>query len=218
MRSLFFLVKQIVFFKILYDLARMDSAGLIMISNEETALYDADPRVRSSLASVENIHFPRYSFEEIKDILKDRIEWGLLPGTIAARQVDWIARVASGDARVALNILRLASEAAENRDKEKIPDDHIKAALPKAQEADSKTAMDRLNSHQKILYEMIKQTGEIRPDDLYQEYEKACGKMGIEPVVDRSVRKQLAKLAQYRLIQAKGEGRWRVYTAEEGKA
>ncbi|MBI4020082.1 MAG: orc1/cdc6 family replication initiation protein [Candidatus Aenigmarchaeota archaeon] len=198
--------------KILYDLARMENVGLMLISNDEHALGGVDPRVRSSLASVDTIHFPPYSFEEIRDILRDRAEWGLLPGVVAKAQVDWIARVSSGDARIALNVLRLAAEAAENKDREGISDEHIRAALPKVHVSEKEKATERLNEHQRMIYGIISQSGEIKPEDLYPEYEKACKKNGVDPIVDRSVRKCLEKLAQYKLVLAKGEGRWRVYS------
>ncbi|RLJ01654.1 MAG: AAA family ATPase [Candidatus Aenigmatarchaeota archaeon] len=190
--------------KILYDLLRIGNTTLILISNKETALYRFDDRVRSSLASADPIHFPKYSTREVFEILKDRVEWGLVPGTVKNSQLERIAGVSGGDARVALNILRIAAEEAESSDSRKIEDSHIERALPKVSEGEKN--LEGLKEEQRILYEIIKERGEVRPSELYSEFGKRYGNF-----VDRTVRKYLEKLCRMGLVRKEGEGRWRVY-------
>ncbi|MFB6190053.1 MAG: Cdc6/Cdc18 family protein [Candidatus Nanohaloarchaea archaeon] len=196
--------------RILYDFAREDVA-LIMIANKETALYNVDDRIRSSLEGTQEIHFPAYSTEELVDILEDRRDWGLESGAIEASLLHRIANRADGDARVAINSLRIAAEEAESRDLEQIKEEVVESALPEAERQNKSKSLDKLNRHQKVLYDIIKDAGRIEPGELYELYREKVE----EPKVERTLRKYLNKMDHYRLIETEGEGRWRKYTVQE---
>ena len=197
--------------KILYDLLDLANIGLILISNSQTAFYRMDSRVRSRLSSADNIEFPRYKEEEIMDILKNRAEWGLLPEVIKNKQLERISSLAGGDARVAINILRIVVEEAEKGGEEKIKDSYIENALSKAIKKDNRETLENMNLHQKILYSIIKENNEIKPPELYERYKKICKEKGTETIGDRTIRKHLERMAKYKLIHAVGKDRWRVY-------
>ncbi len=112
--------------RILYDLLR-NGCGLVCIANDEKALMNLDPRIRSSL-QVEEIAFPAYRDWELFDILWDRAKLALMPDTIERRQVRKIASFSGDDARVGLEIMRRAALLAEDEGKERIEDKHIKRA------------------------------------------------------------------------------------------
>lgn len=196
--------------RILYDFAREDVA-LIMIANKETALYDVDERIRSSLEGTQEIHFPAYKQEELVDILKDRREWGLHDNVIDNSLLHRIANRAEGDARVAINSLRIAAEEAESEEKEEITQEIVEEALPEAEKQNKAKSLDKLNRHQKVLYDIIKEEVEIKPGELYEKYEEDID----EPKVERTLRKYLNKMDHYRLIDTEGEGRWRKYSPAE---
>ncbi len=196
--------------RILYDFAREDVA-LIMIANKETALYNIDDRIRSSLEGTREIHFPAYSQEELVDILKDRRKWGMETGVIENSLLHRIANRADGDARVAINSLRIAAEEAEHQEMEEIPLEVVKDALPEAEKQNKSKSIDKLNPHQKVLYDVIEEEGEIKPGELYERYREEVD----EPKVERTLRKYLNKMDHYRLIETEGEGRWRKYTVAE---
>ena len=81
--------------------------------------------MRSRLSSSEQISFPAYTESDILDILRDRAEWGMLPGAIKETQLSRIASASDGDSRVAISSLRIVAEDAENQDLEKVPDSLI---------------------------------------------------------------------------------------------
>lgn len=199
--------------KILYDLMEMDGVCLILVANTETIFYDSDPRVRSRLQSTNRIEFRPYSATEIKEILKDRVDLGLLPGVIENMQIETIASACGGDARKALNILRAAAESAENADSKKILDSHIEKAFPKTKSMDSNKIIENLNTHQKILFGIVKSAKEIPSTELHEKYAKTCLEKGLEPIVERTVRKYLERLQDFNLIRTEGDGRWTVYKA-----
>ncbi|MFB6147772.1 MAG: Cdc6/Cdc18 family protein, partial [Candidatus Nanohaloarchaea archaeon] len=152
--------------RILYDFAREDVA-LIMIANKETALYHVDDRIRSSLEGTQEIHFPAYSTKELVDILEDRRDWGLEDDVVEKNLLHRIANRADGDARVAINSLRIAAEEAESQDLEEITEEVVDGAMPEAEEQNKSKSLDKLNRHQKTLYDIIEDEGRIEPGELY---------------------------------------------------
>ena len=188
--------------RILYDMARYTRTGLIMIANQENVFYNIDERIRSSLSSRKNIRFRAYETDELLDILKDRRKWGLKQDAIKTGQLRKIANRANGDARIAINSLRIAAEEAEEQGSEKILDEDVEAAIPEAVEQDQSESLEKLNEDQRILYDIIKQEDKIKPRDLYDRYSEKAD----EPKVERTLRNYLRKMENYRLIESTGKG------------
>jgi cell division control protein 6 len=81
-----------------------------------------DPRVLSSL-SEEEVVFPPYTATELADILWDRARQALRPGAVDDGVVGLCAALAAaehGDARRALDLLRVAAEVAEREGCERV--------------------------------------------------------------------------------------------------
>lgn len=203
-------VDQIEDFRVLYDLLE-GGVALVMISNAETALANADPRVRSRLASAENIPFPRYSTKEIAEILKDRKEWGLVPGAVKKQQLDKIAECSEGDARVALKVLANSAQKAEEKNLEKIPDSFIESSFSLAVSHTKERPLEKLSPHQKIIVDIVKEKGSVSSGELFEILEKKSNESGLEEIVDRTFRKHMERLVKSGFVSAKGEGRWREY-------
>ncbi len=197
--------------KILYDLISLPKTCLILISNNETAFADVDQRVRSRLAAADHVEFPEYKTDEIMGILKDRIEWGLLPAVIKNAQVEMIAETAGGDARVAIDILRIVAESAENQDLEKIPDKLIESSLPQAQVARKDENLTRLNPYQRAIVDILTRNGRTDSGTLFRELQGIARKQKLEPIVDRTFRKYMDKMLRYKMVESEGSGRWRTY-------
>lgn len=196
--------------KILYDLINIKNICLILISNKETALHKIDSRIRSRLASAENIHFPKYRDNEIFEILKDRAEWGLMPNVVKNHQLERIAEQSSGDARVAIGMLRSVAEQAENNDTKRIPNEYIKS-IPKEKDYVRKEA-SQLNSYQKIILDLLEKNKKMDAGDLFENFQGEVQKNNLERVVDRTFRKYTDVLVKRGLVTSSGQGRWRVYS------
>jgi archaeal cell division control protein 6 len=120
----------------LYNLTRLNSElskaqiCIVGISNNLTFLDELDPRVRSSL-SEEEIVFPPYNALQLQDILKKRAEFAfkedVLQDGVVAKCAAFAARE-HGDARRALDLLRVAGELAERDESNKILLKHIDEA------------------------------------------------------------------------------------------
>lgn len=196
--------------RILYDMARYNRTGLIMIANQENVFYNLDERIRSSLSSRKNVRFQAYTEEELLDILRDRRQWGLRDGCIEDSQLRRIASKSGGDARAAINTLRLAAEQAEKKASETITYEHITGAIPQAQKLNESESLEKLNDDQKILYNIIKREETIRSRDLYDRYREEVSK----PKVERTLRKYLQEMTRYSLIDSRGKGTGTEYVLE----
>lgn len=89
--------------------------SLIGISSDLTFTDLLDPRVRSSLGE-EEIIFPPYNAEQLKDILYERTAKAFNDGTLDDAVIPLCSAFAAsehGDARRALDLLRVSGEIAE---------------------------------------------------------------------------------------------------------
>jgi len=90
-----------------------------------------------------------------------------------------------------------------------ISDDVIRKVTPEAKSEIKQKTVDRLTTHQEVLYETITEYSEIPPNELYEEY---CNRVG-DPKTQRMVRNYLSKLEHYNLIEAEGNTRGQTYRA-----
>jgi len=194
--------------RLLYELLEVPHLHPVLVSNREEDLFvDLDERVASRLRGGPRIRFARYGLDELVAILEARVERGFEPESVAREHLERIADAAAGDARVAIRILRSAARLAESRGVTEIEADLLAEAVPEGRKAVKQRAVDSLTPHQRTLYEVVEDAGEVEPGDLYDRYEVRVD----EPKSKRTVRKYMAKLDQYNLVEAAGEKRGRTY-------
>jgi len=185
----------------LYNLTRLNSElsrtqiGIIGISNDLTFLDGIDPRVRSSL-SEEEIVFPPYNAIQLQEILNTRSKIAFKPGVVEEGVVQKCAAFAArehGDARRALDLLRVAGELAERDGVSKILLKHIDGANVKI-ERDK--ILDVIKTEPKqfqyVLHSIIsiseKNNGEpFFTGDVYNHYQDVCLKNNSEVLTQRRV-------------------------------
>jgi len=195
---------------LLYDLYRVRNLTMILIANNDTEVFSAvDDRLSSRLTTATRIHFDHYSNSELTAILSDRVRWGLNPDAIREDQLSAIGEQASGDARIAIGILRNAARHAQQHGLDKIPVDVIRNVVPEAKSEIQQQTIDRLTNHQQALYDIITDHGTIEPQALYDEYQERV----TDPKTKRTVRNHLSKLEHYNLIEAEGKTKSRIYRA-----
>ena len=193
---------------VLYDLHRTPNLTLILIANREEYVFSfLDERLRSRLQSCVRIKFGQYNLSELVAILRDRAQWGLGPGVIGGDGLEKIANHAAGDARVAIGILRNATQFAVQNDHDEIRSDVIRNAVPEAIAEVRQETTERLTDDQQIIYEIITGHDGIRSGDLYDEY---CTRVK-NPKTQRTMRNYLTKLEQYDLIRSEGSTKDRRY-------
>jgi orc1/cdc6 family replication initiation protein len=197
--------------KILFDLSRFKRVGIVMTANRREAFAEADDRIRSSFSTIENVKFSRYSTKELVDILEDRREYGLKPDVISRGQMEGIAEHSNGDARVAIGTLRIAAQKAENQDLEEITGEVIEQSFSDAVQQNRSMSLEKLNRHQRALYDQLKQEDELQPGKLFERYEEEVE----NPKSERTLRRYMRKMESYGLVDISGENRGRVYSLAE---
>jgi len=194
---------------VLYDLYRTSGLSLVLVANREEELFsELSERLVSRLHTATRIRFDRYGMDELIGILEDRVRWGLREDCIDHEQLTRIAEAAAGDARIAIGILRAAAREADGRRVKKITDDLIEEGVPEAKAEIRQKHVQKLTEHQRVLYDVIVERGEIAPGELYDVYcERVDG-----PKSRRMVRNHLQKMQRYNLVRAEGESRSRTYS------
>jgi len=205
----------------LYNLSRINSdlknakVSIVGISNDLKFTEFLDPRVKSSLGE-ENMIFPPYDAGELQDILNQRVEIALKPGVIDEDVVPLCSALAAqehGDARRALDLLRIAAEIAERSKSPRITKNHVRQAQNKI-EVDRVTEVVRtLPTQSKLLLLAIllqdkhnKNTGSsctITTGEVYEIYKDLCKKNRTDPLTQRRVTDLISELDMLGIITAR---------------
>ena len=202
--------------EIMYNLTRINTnlkksqLSLIGISNDLVFTDSIDPRVKSSL-SEEEVIFPPYNALQLQDILRRRATNAFKEKVVEAGVVEKCAAYAArehGDARRALELLRVAGEIAERNGEQTVKITHIDHAeekierdrvidivktQPKQQQTTLYSIFSLYNSQNTVIY-----TG-----DVYDVYKTFCGKVGLYPLTQRRVSDIIAELDMLGIINAK---------------
>ena len=193
---------------VLYQLTRANerltqgSLTLVGISNDLTFKERLDPRVLSSLGE-EEIVFTNYSVEQIRKILEGRIEQALVKNAIEEAALNLCSAMAGrehGDARRAIDLLRVASEIAEREQKTSINEDHIRMAGQKIEENKEVTALQSYPLHEKILIIAVMKTSELSTGGIYTAYKTLCKTVRQQELTQRRVTQMLSEIELSGLI------------------
>ena len=193
---------------VLYQLTRANerltqgSLTLVGISNDLTFKERLDPRVLSSLGE-EEIVFTNYSVDQIRKILEGRIEHALVKNAIEEAALNLCSAMAGrehGDARRAIDLLRVASEIAEREQKTSISEDHIRMAGQKIEENKEVTALQSYPLHEKILIIAVMKTSELSTGGIYTAYKTLCKTVRQQELTQRRVTQMLSEIELSGLI------------------
>ncbi len=189
---------------ILYEFTRVNNEfpngnfiTIVGISNDLKFKEYLDPRVLSSL-SEEEIVFPPYTVEELEAILNDRIKVAFRPGAVSEAAVKLCASLAAsehGDARRAVDLLRVAGELAEREGSEVVDTDHIIRASRSIERDRVYEVIRSLPLHGKlVLAAVLAAPEDVNTGKLYSSYTAIAKKLGVEPLTQRRVSGILSEL------------------------
>ena len=178
--------------------------SLIGISNSLTFKDKLDPRVKSSL-SEEELVFNPYTIEQLKQILIDRCKLAFYDNVVPSGVINLCAAIAgreTGDARKAIDLLRVAAEIAERSMTMKISEDHIRHAQKKI---DSDTNFEILSNstlHTKLVILSTIRSKNASTGEIYSIYQHFCSRLQQEPLTQRRMTQIVGELDQLGLITA----------------
>jgi len=200
----------------LYNLTRLNSElknaqiSLVGISNSLTFMDNLDPRVRSSLGE-EELVFPPYNALQLQDILKERSKSAFGDGSLNEGVIAKCAAFAArehGDARRALDLLRVAGELAERDAKSKVGLAYIDRANEKI-EKDKMLAIieSEPKQFQLVLLSIMdldrqKDIDKMFTGDIFNKYCEICEKTKNEELSQRRVSGIIAEFDMLGLINA----------------
>ncbi|MBL7169765.1 MAG: ORC1-type DNA replication protein [Candidatus Aenigmarchaeota archaeon] len=184
--------------------------SVIGITNDLHFINILDPRVKSSLGE-EEILFPPYNALEIQDILRQRAELSFTPGILSQEVIPKCAALAAqehGDARRALDLLRVAGELAERNKDDKVTEEHVDAASEKIDYDRIIESVKSLPKQSKIVLHSIIELveggqEEIQTGDVYNIYEDRCKDSGLNPLTQRRISDLISELDMMGIINAK---------------
>ena len=189
---------------------------IIGISNDLNFTQELDPRVSSRL-SQEDVVFHPYGAQEIQDILQERVLMGLKDDSLEGGVIPLCSALAAqehGDARRALDLLRISVQKAEQRSQTKVDPKHVRLAQSQLEHDQVTPVLKTLPLHQKLVLFCIiinEENGlrNICTGEIFRTYSQACMKISIEPLTPRRISSLLNELDTLGLIMARNVSKGR---------
>jgi cell division control protein 6 len=201
---------------LLYNLTNLNAelkkarCSVIGISNDLKFTEYLDSRVQSRLGQ-EDIIFNPYNAAQLQDILRMRSKKGISKGALGKGVIELCAGMAAqehGDARRALNLLRVSTEKAEQSGDTEVIERHVRMAQNQI-ECDQITPVIRsLPSQQKlVLFAVLRNEKHglknIATGEVFELYKQSCKYFGSNILTSRRITTLLSELDTLGLITAK---------------
>ncbi len=201
--------------EILYNLTRINAdlknsqICLVGISNNLIFAESLDPRVKSSL-SEEEIIFPPYNALQMQDILRKRAVIAFREGALQSGVIEKCSAYAArehGDARRAIDLLRVAGEIAERSGSKVVDIPHLDEAERKVEsEKIISAVLNQPKQFHCVLYAILmicpKKT-KVFTGEIYDIYQQICRKNKFNILTQRRISDILAELDMLGVINAK---------------
>src|ERR671932_1687739 len=172
--------------------------SLIGISNSLTFKDKLDPRVRSSLSEEEMVFNP-YTIEQLQKILSDRAKLAFNDEVVSDAAINLCAAMAgkeNGDARRAIDLLRVAAEIAERERAHKVEESHIRLAQEKIEKDTNYEILKNSTTHTKLIIMAIMKSKIGNTGEVYEIYSSLCKNSEQEPLTQRRITQIINELDQ----------------------
>ena len=205
----------------LYNLTRINSdlekarVSVIGISNDLKFTEFLDPRVKSSLGQ-ENMVFAPYDAEQLQDILRERARVALKSDAIDDEVIPLCSALAArehGDARKALDLLRVSAEVAERNGDPKITRKHVRLAEKKIESDCTAEVVRSLPLHSKMVLIAILKTKKnhrevgisdvMTTGEVFDYYRSQCEKAEYDALTQRRIADFISELDMLGVITAR---------------
>ena len=201
---------------LLYELTRMNETlckskvSIVGISNDLRLKELFDPRVLSSL-SEEEVIFRPYDADELRNILFERSKPAFLDNALSEGAVSLCAALAAaehGDARRALDLLRVAGEVAERRGATVVLEENVREAEKHIEHNRVVEALKNLTLHSKLVVLSVSHMGKVSSNgvitgEIHEVYNELCQEVGVPPLTQRRLGTLVNELDSMGLLNAK---------------
>lgn len=191
--------------------------SLIGITNDANILDGLEPRIRSRM-NQESILFSPYNASDLRDIISFRLRGVVKDGIVQDSAINLCAALGAqehGDARKALDLMRISIEIAMRENRKSITDKEIYEARDRFEMDVVKEAIKTLPLQSKIVLLSAVVTQELSSKlmitgEIYDNYRNICNELGFMSLTSRRVSDILSELEDFGLLSAttKSMGRY----------
>jgi len=185
---------------VVYDLTRLNEMtpgepcnvlGVLFIARDLSFYNLLEPSELSTLGYTV-IKFPRYSSEQIKDILEERVSAAFKPNKVSDEVLEFISDVTAqppinGDVRVALDLLLYSGNLAENMGFDRILPDHVRRVFGETHTAITTEDIVNLDETGKLVLLglvralLVSKTPYVGLKDISEYYRLVCEEYNVKP-------------------------------------
>jgi cell division control protein 6 len=191
----------------LADDAKSSRLSFIGITNYTSFLETLDARVRSRL-NQESIVFPSYNASQLRDILQERVSLTGMRNMVDDSAISLCAAIGArehGDARKAIDLMRISIEIGIRDFMERIGEENVYKARDKYEMNILRESINGLPLHSKILLLSAVVTQDQDRDnmitgEIYENYKKICDELSVQSLTSRRIGDLLSELDDLGLI------------------
>lgn len=192
------------------EILKFSKVSIIGVTNNAKLTDLLSTKIKSRLGE-EKIVFPPYNPEQLQDILKKRAELAFEPGVIQDGVISYCAAISaqdSGDARKALDLLRVSAETAEREGETIVSEAHVKKARNQIELDAVVEVIKTLTVQSKIVLMSIIKNHEVKNNsvitgDVYATYKEICYILNYSPLKEKRVADLISELDMLGIIHAR---------------
>jgi cell division control protein 6 len=135
----------------------------------------------------------------------ERVRTGFYDNAVKEAAINLCAAMAGsehGDARRAVDLLRVAGDVAEREGVGSVDEKHVRIAEKKIEQDTASEALRSLAIHEKLIVYSVMLSEKGSTGDVYDRYMEICKKVGLEPVTQRRIGMIISSLDTLGLISA----------------
>ena len=184
--------------------------SIIGVTNNSKFHEILSPKIRSRLGE-EKVIFPPYTPAELIDILQDRANEAFYPDVVDESVIPYVAAISaqdSGDARKALDLLRISADIAERNGEKRITEAHVEYARQKFEIDASAEIVKSLTLQSKLVLLAIIKINEnnvnpITTGEVFSVYSHFASNMSVQPLTQRRIGDLISELDMLGIITAR---------------
>ena len=189
---------------------KRSKVSVIGITNNAKFNEFLSPKIKSRLGE-EKVVFPPYKTEQLQNILKKRAELAFEPGVIDDAVIPYCAALSaqdSGDARKALDLLRVSAEIAERNGDTTVTEAHVISARNRIELDAVVEVIKTLPVQSKIVLRSIIENHErkdttVTTGDVYSLYKEICNVLSVNASKEKMVANLISELDMLGIIHAR---------------
>ena len=192
------------------EILEQSRVSIIGITNNAKFTEFLSPKIKSRLGE-EKVIFPPYTVNQLKDILYERAKEAFDDGILDDDVIPYCAALSAqemGDARRALDLLRMSADIAERNGDKKITAAHVKSAKNKIElDAVSEVIKTLTVQSKTVLLSVIKNTEDgmttMTTGDVYTTYKYICEAISQSILTQRRVAGLISELDMLGIVHAR---------------